>query len=229
MTRARRVPRRLAASLVIAGLSVGTAAHADTADEHLARGRELYDRGEFAAARDELLAAYQLEPRPELLFALGQVELNTGRFAQAIDYYERFIATEPGADQVALAQQAIGAARARIAEKPAPAPPPRPPPHRRWDTTDTALAAIGGATIAIGGGLVIYGLDLAGDHGGTLSAYNDRVSRATLAQWTGAGCLAAGALAIGGALLRWRLHLVDSEIQPVASPKAAGVAWVGRW
>ncbi|HEY0484417.1 MAG TPA: tetratricopeptide repeat protein [Kofleriaceae bacterium] len=236
MTRARRGPRRLAASLVIAGVSVALsaapAAHADTADtadEHLARGRELYDRGEFAAARDELLAAYRIEPRPELLFALGQVELNTGQFAQAIDYYERFIATEPGADQIALAQQAIGAARARIAEKPAAAPPPRPPPHRQWDTPDTGLAAVGGATIAIGGGLVIYGLDLAGDHGGTLSAYNDRVSRATVAQWAGAGCLAAGALAIGGALLRWRLHLVDSEIQPVASPKAAGVAWVGQW
>jgi hypothetical protein len=64
------------------------------------------------------------------LFALGQVELNLGHFAKAIDYYERFIASEPGAEQTALAQQAIGAARAKLAEKPPVVAPPRPPPHR---------------------------------------------------------------------------------------------------
>ena len=53
-----------------------------TVDEHLAKVRELYDKGDFAHARDELVAAYQLEPRPALLFALGQVELNLGHFAE---------------------------------------------------------------------------------------------------------------------------------------------------
>jgi tetratricopeptide (TPR) repeat protein len=237
MTRDRSgAPRRIATALVITGLAATTAARADSVDDHVARGRRLYDQGDFVHARDELLAAYQMEPRPELLFALGQVELNLGRFAQAIDYYQRFIATNPAADQVALAQQAIGAARARLAEQP-PAPlrpppppaPPRPPPQPRWDDADTGLVALGGAIMLGGGGLVIYGHHRAGDHSGTLSQYNDRLSGAALAEWAGAGCLAAGAVVLGGGLLRWRLHLVDAEVQPIAAPRAAGVTWVQRW
>jgi tetratricopeptide (TPR) repeat protein len=228
--RARGVRRRCsAAAVVLAGLAAASAARADTVDDHLARVRELFDKHDFAGARVELLAAYKLEQRPELLFALGQVELNTGNFAQAIDYYERFIATKPSADQVALAQQAIGAARARLSERPAVVAPARPPPHRQWDVEDTGLAALGGAAIAVGTGLVTYGHHTGTDHSGTLSEYNDRLSQATVTQWAGVGCIAAGALAIGGAVLRWRLHLVEAEIQPVATPTSAGVTWVQRW
>ncbi len=237
MTRAnRRAPRHLATALAIAGLAAAAAAHADPVDDHVARGRQLYDQGDFAHARDELLTAYQLEPRPELLFALGQVELNLGRFAQAIDYYQRFLATNPAADQAALAQQAIGAARARLAEKPAasprPAPPPTPPrplPQPRWDDVDTALAALGGALMLGGAVLVVDGHHRAGDHSGTLSQYNSRLSSAALDEWGGAGCLAAGAAVLGGGLLRWRLHLVDAEVQPIATPRTAGMTWVQRW
>jgi tetratricopeptide (TPR) repeat protein len=212
--------------LALAGLLVAARAGADTVEEHLARVRQLYEKGDFAHARDELLEAYRHDPRPDLLFALGQVELNIGHYQKAIDYYERFIATDPSAEQVALAQQAIGAARARLAEKPVPA---APPPHREWDTEDTGIAALGGATLVVGVGLFIYGRRLAGDASGTLSEYNDRLSQAELTQWIGAGCAAAGALAVGAAVLRWRLHLVDSEVQPLAAPHTAGVAWVWRW
>lgn len=215
--------------VALAVLLVASRAGADTVDEHLARVRQLYEKGDFAHARDELLEAYSHDPRPDLLFALGQVELNIGHYQKAIDYYERFIATDPSAEQVALAQQAIGAARARLAEKPVPVGPVRPPPHREWDTEDTGIAALGGATLVVGVGLFIYGRRLGGDASGTLSEYNDRLSQAELTQWIGAGCAAAGALAVGAAVLRWRLHLVDSEVQPLAAPRAAGLAWVRRW
>jgi len=56
-----------------------------------------------------------------------------------------------------------------------------------------------------------------------------RISQAQLTQWIGIGCIAAGALAIGGAVLRWRLHLVDGELQPIAAPRTAGASWVWRW
>jgi tetratricopeptide (TPR) repeat protein len=215
--------------LALAVLLVASRAGADTVEEHLARVRQLYDKGDFVHARDELLEAYGHEPRPDLLFALGQVELNIGHYQKAIDYYERFIATDPSTEQVALAQQAIGAARTRLAEKPAAVPPPRPAPHRQWDTEDTGIAALGGATLAVGVGLFIYGRRLAGDASGTLSEYNDRLSQAELTQWIGAGCAAAGALAVGAAVLRWRLHLVDAEVQPLAAPRTAGLVWVQRW
>jgi hypothetical protein len=81
----------------------------------------------------------------------------------------------------------------------------------------------------IGAGLVIYGHHRAGDPSGTLAQYNDRLSSAALAEWGGAGCLATGAVVLGGGLLRWRLHRVDAEIQPIAAPRTAGVTWVQRW
>jgi tetratricopeptide (TPR) repeat protein len=220
---------RRATWLAIAALLVATSAGAETVEDHLAKVRQFYDKGDFARARDELLAAYQLEPRPDLLFALGQVELNIGHYEKAIDYYERFIATDPSSDQVALAQQAIGAARARRAEKAPIVPPPRPPPHREWDTENTGIAALGGTTLLVGVGLFAYGHRLAGDRSGTLSEYNDRLSQAELTQWIGVGCAAAGALAVGAALLRWRLRLVDSDVQPIAAPRTAGLSWVRRW
>lgn len=219
---------RPATWLAIAVLLVATRAAADTVEDHLARVRELYDKGDFARAHDELLAAYQLEPRPDLLFALGQVELNIGHYEKAIDYYERFIATHPAPDQVALAQQAIGAARARRAEKAPIVPPPRPPPHRTWDTENTGIAALGGTTLLVGVGLFVYGHRLGRDRSGKLSEYNDRLSQAELTQRIGVGCAAVGALAVGFALVRWRLHLVD-EVQPIAAPRTAGISWVRRW
>jgi tetratricopeptide (TPR) repeat protein len=219
--------------LAVAALLVASRAGAqtgpETVDDHLARVRELYDKGDFAHARDELLAAYKLDARPELLFALGQVELNLGHFEKAIEYYEQFIASGPAAEQVALAQQAIGAARARLAEKPPVVAPPRPPPHREWDIADSGIAAAGVTTILAGAGMFAYSHQLTGDHSGTLSAYNARLSRATVTEWAGAGCVAAGALAVAGAVLRWRVHLVDSEIQPTAAPRTAGITWVRRW
>jgi tetratricopeptide (TPR) repeat protein len=221
----------LAALLVAsrAGADTGPETAPETVDEHLARVRELYDKGDFAHARDELLAAYKLDARPELLFALGQVELNLGHFQKAIDYYEQFLATSPAADQAALAEQAIGAARARLAEKPPVVAPPPPPPHREWDVADSGIAAFGATALLAGAGLFVYSHQLAIDRSGTLSAYNHRLSRAALIQWTGVGCAAAGALAVAGAVLRWRLHLVDTEVQPVVAPRTAGLAWVRQW
>jgi len=217
--------RRLALAVVLAA----STAAAETVDDHLAKVRALYEKQDFVHAREELLAAYQLEARPELLFALGQVELNIGHFAKAIDYYQRFIATQPAADQVSLAEQAIGAARARLAEKPAVAPPPPPPPHREWDAIDTGITALGSAAMVAGAGMLIASHRLADDRSGRLSAYSDRISQAELLRTVGLGGVAVGALAVGGALLRWRLHLVDAEVRPMAASGGAGVSWVQRW
>jgi hypothetical protein len=196
-------------------------AHADlSADDHIAAAKEAHAHGDFAKARDELLAAYHLDPRPALLFGLGQVEFNLGNYQQAIDYYEQFKATNPSAEQIALAEQAIGAARIELqrpnkpdskqSPPPPPPPPPRLPPHREWDSMDTAIAVSGGAAIVGGAITVAVGLQLPNDTDSTFHTYAARVNDAYIARGVGIATGAAGVLLLGGALLRWRLHMVET-------------------
>ncbi|MEO6775176.1 MAG: hypothetical protein ABI467_19585 [Kofleriaceae bacterium] len=194
---------------------------------HLAKVRQLYAAGDFVHAREELLAAYRLQPVPELLFALGQVEFHLHHYQAAIDYYERFTATAATPEQVALAQQAIGAARIELDRpKPPPLPPPPPPPHREWDGIDTSFVATAALAGAGGGALLYYAHHLAQDRGGTLDQYDSRVHHARLAQWSAAGCFAAGVGALATAVLRYRLHLVQSfEVHPVDDGHGLALLW----
>ncbi len=215
---------RIACLLAALALLAPAARADDTVDDHVARARAAHDRGDFAQAREELLAAYQLEQRPALLFALGQVELNLGHYKEAIDYYERFKATNPPADQAALAEQGIGAARLELGRpKPPPPPPPLPPPHREWDAIDGALGAAGGAALFASGVLFYESSHLADDRTGSLATYAHRIDHAHLARDVGIGCAIGGAVALGAAALRWRFHLVETTIRVEASPSGAAV------
>jgi len=198
------------------------------ADAHVAAARALHAKGDFEGARTEILAAYQLEPRPAFLFALGQIEFNLHHYEDAIDYYERFAATQPSAEQAELAVQAIVAARAELSrpppKPPAPPPPPPPTPHRAWDGVDLSVVAFGGLAVAAGGGLLYEALHLASHAGcGTISEYDRNLLTARRVRLGAGASAAAGALAIGAGLLRWRFHLVDTTIEVRASPAGAGV------
>lgn len=208
------------AVIALAAITLATPlAHADRKPspepgDPMRKVRELYAKGDYEGVRAELLAQYELDPRPALLFALGQVELNLGNYQAAIDYYERFIATSPAEDQVALAQQAIGAARIRLAE-PQPEPPaptpvvaadtrreidqpePERPREKRWTMTHTGLVVFGGAAMLLGGGLLYYSHSLGNDRSGTLAQYDSRLDQARTTRWTGIGVAAAGTLLVG--------------------------------
>lgn len=191
------------------------------------RIRELYARGDYEGVRALLLKQYAKDPQPALLFALGQVELNLGHYEIAIDYYEKFIATGPGDDQIALAQQAIGAARMQLN---APSPKPLTPtvvrrtPRREWYTEDTGLVALGGAAVLVGSGVLVYSGRLGNDRSGNLSEFEDRLALARTTRWTGLGIAAAGAAVIGVTVLRWRLR-PDREV--IVTPTGVGI--VARW
>lgn len=219
---------------VVVALVTARPAHGDgtaASDAGLQRARELYAHGDFAQAREALLAAYERDPRPALLFALGQVELKLGHYQAAIDYYERFTATDPDPSQAALAEQAIGAARMALS-RPPPQPQPQPatprrPPQREFDKLDSALV-LGGGLAAAASGILFYEMSqLANDRSGTLAAYQHRVDRARLARVGGVAVAATGAIAIAAALVRWRLHLVDTEVEIQVAPTGVGVT-VGR-
>ncbi len=205
-------------------------ASADSADAHLAKARELHARGDFAHARDELLAAYALASRPELLFALGQVELNLGHYRAAIDYYDKFLATNPAEDQAALAQQAIGAARLEL-DRPPPPPPPKPAPPKvfahRWDSIDSTLVAVGGLAALVGGALLYDAHALDGDHAGTLHTYDERFARAETRRLEGIIGISAGVALAAAALVRWRV--TDVEVHLDARGDGGAVTWGRAW
>jgi tetratricopeptide (TPR) repeat protein len=153
------------------------------AKERVARAMKLFEENKFAEARAELLNAFALDPRPELLYALGQVHVKLGECTQAITFYQRFLDTRPAADVAALAKEAIDACKNnRIEPAPEPAPepvpepapvvpeptpvpePPKPrPPEQVVVTSEVAiyrdplgLGLVGGGVLAGVVGLVMY-------------------------------------------------------------------------
>jgi len=232
------VTRPLSLALVLLALAAAAARAQPAQPEHpigielVDEARRAYEAGDFKTARELLLRAYALAAAPQLLFPLGQVEFNLGHYREAIDYYQRFLASNPADEQAALAQQAIGAARMKLAAVPPDTkqPPQAPvlvtkpgPPHRDWDSFDTAIAITGGAALVTGGGLFVTGSLLADDRSGTLHSYDTRVNDAHLARSVAIATTAAGALALGAAVIRWRFHLVSTTITIDASATHAGV------
>src|SRR5437868_999002 len=82
------------------------------AKAHVARATALHKAGEHADAFVELKAAYELDPQPALLFAMGQVNVQLHRCADAVGYYEQYLATNPSPAQANITREAIDACKA---------------------------------------------------------------------------------------------------------------------
>ena len=91
----------------------------ELADDHLARGLAFYEAREFEQAIAEFHAGYQVDPRPELLFALAQAERRSGDCASALIYYQRFLATHPPLQQVRAANRQRASCLAALRSGPA--------------------------------------------------------------------------------------------------------------
>jgi tetratricopeptide (TPR) repeat protein len=141
------------------------------------RGLRAYDVQRYDEASGHFRAAYQIDPRPELLYALGQSERMAAHYQRAIEAYRAFLRTNPAPAQagparknIARCEQALAAAQPPPPE-PSPAPATPPPViaapiaapivvEKRRASRDTAghvLLAIGLATMVTGGALVGVG------------------------------------------------------------------------
>lgn len=94
------------------------------AKKHRAAATEAHKQEKFDVALTELKAAYALDPQPDLLFAMGQVQVKLGNCPEAIMSYEQFVASTQTAEFVDAANEAIKACQDQLAAQPPPPPPP---------------------------------------------------------------------------------------------------------
>jgi tetratricopeptide (TPR) repeat protein len=76
----------------------------EQARTHFTRGTELYAEGSYELALIEFQRSYELSPSYMILYNLAQGSAQIGSFAQALRYFERYLAD--GADQVPAKRRA---------------------------------------------------------------------------------------------------------------------------
>jgi tetratricopeptide (TPR) repeat protein len=94
------------------------------AKKHIKAATEAHQKEQFDVALTELQAAYALDPQPDLLYAIGQVQVKLGNCPEAIMSYEQFLETKPAPDVADAANEAIKVCRDQLAAQPPPPPPP---------------------------------------------------------------------------------------------------------
>ncbi len=101
----------------------------EQAKMHVAKATKAHGEGKYDVALRELLAAYQLDPQPDLLFAIAQVYAKLDNCAEAIPFYDKFLATTDDPQARPVVTEAIDTCKARLAQaqpEPAASPPPEP-------------------------------------------------------------------------------------------------------
>jgi len=248
------IPQRLACWSLAFGLALAPAiARANPGDDakaHVARATQAHQEGRYDDARVELEAAFALTPKPELLYALGQVHAKLGRCGDATAYFRRFAATQSDPQVGRVIDQAIAACKpaARPPAGPPPAAPaasPAPPAAAaspeaaRWyhDKLGDGLVLAGVTAVIVG--LVEYrsavsDLDAAEDRTAapTVARYLELVGEAHDKRTTALVLTGVGGLLIAGGVVHYALHDRGAEARGVAVALAPGgglVTYAGRF
>jgi tetratricopeptide (TPR) repeat protein len=111
--------RPLALALALAALALSGECRAQGRGEfdRLVRSAvTAYDAGDAPTAIASLQRAYAIRPVARILYNLGRAHELGGDFATAVDYYQRFLATNPSSEAAAVAREALGVAQRRAAE-----------------------------------------------------------------------------------------------------------------
>jgi len=102
---------------------------ADAAKAHYERGQSLYAGGQFAEARAEFLAGFELSHKPAFLFNAAECARLMGQSDAAREDYDKYLKLDPDGKLAMLAFQRLDELGwpAKTNETP-PSPPPAPPP-----------------------------------------------------------------------------------------------------
>ncbi len=199
-------------------------------------GMIYYDAKEYQKARDDFQTAYEISRLPDFLINLAQVCAKLEQHADAIKYLETYVQECPGAPDVPIARQRIDDLRIAQAIKEGEQPPPRPvlkPPRPAL-----ALLGSGAVLLIIGAGLGGAAI-VAGKRVGDVSNQNmvfsvdlqntERRGRAMEGAAIGLDVIGGLALGVGGIwALSW-LYEQKTGMSLTLSPRASGLALLGRF
>jgi tetratricopeptide (TPR) repeat protein len=168
----------LLATLLVLVPRLAAADAKSEAKDRLDHAMKLYDDKQYNEALTELTTAYALDPRPELLYAIAQVQVALGNCPAATTFYKRFLDTKPDADSAAFAREAIATCAKTPVEPPKeppkePPPPPKesPPPVASSTTEEPWYGDYLGDGL-VGGGVVLGVIGLLEYHSATSSRDN---------------------------------------------------------
>jgi hypothetical protein len=219
------------------------------ADAKIASAKVHYSHAELGAALADLAEAYHLDARPDLLYAMAQIEVELGDCAGAVAHYKQYLATNPPARAKDATEKAKAACEAKLGvTEPVKTEPPPPPPKPtvivkevpRMETIERPFYKdslgdglfAGGVVVGAAGG-VLYLMarkDIDdSETAATLGAHDDLVNKAhDLRTYAVVAGSVGGALAVG-AILRWALHGGGTEtrerVSVTIAPSPDGTGW----
>jgi tetratricopeptide (TPR) repeat protein len=239
---------KLLASATLALACLTTAAHADPAADAMKKGIEAFKAGKYDEAVTHLKKAYDLDNKPETLYALAQAERLSGDCTSAAAHYHKVIDQMPDINVSKLVQENLSLCekdQPKPEPKPEPAPAPAPPPEpkiitktvvREVSHTDKlAMGMLAGGTLAVGASVGLFLAARANDDASTKAytrpdydSFRDKASTERTAMYV-AG--AAGVAMLGYAVFRYTRH-DDTKASEVAlvPTETGGTLWVsGRF
>jgi hypothetical protein len=254
------INKALTFALALAGASAVTRpARADgppagdaaaTAKDHYDRAMIAYNIQDWPSAIRELRAAYEADPKPDYLFALGQAQRLSGDCAAAVMSFHSYL-RQATAKQAEATETLIHECDAKPEPKkdaidvtpkpppggrPPPPPPPAPRPHHWYgDVLGDVLLVGGVAGLGVGAGFLITGnSDMSNAVNATnIGVYGKHVSSAKTEQQIGVAALAGGGVLAALALVRYVLAAPSGtehatlDVAPV--PGGAAFAIGGRF
>lgn len=236
---------KLAVLAAVIGLC--STAAADKAGDLMKKGIEQYKAAKYDDAAKTLQQAYDLDHKPETLFALAQAQRLAGDCTSAAANYHKVIAEISDVNTAKLVQQNLS-----LCEKDEPKPEPRPEPKpeavpppepkvitktvvRETGHTDMVAAAmfgVGMLGLGAAGGLYVASSSNrdAADNARTLDGHNSLASKADGEQTGMFIAAGVGVAAIGYAVFRWtHADAPKADVAIVPTTGGGAVSFSGSW
>ncbi len=215
---------------------------ANDSARHFAAGREALVAHDYDLAAREFEAAYAISHDPSLLFNLGVVFEDAGRYPDALRAYRRYLDAVPDAPNridVERRIRTLGATASTVAEPASPPPSAAPPaerPRRNASARPIAALVVGGAGVAVLGAGVVVGIvalqsrsSLEQMCGGDVTHCPDTpATRAALGTLSTQSIVTDVMYGVGGAaIIAGVLWYALSPARPSTPAVAIGPSWIG--